>query len=439
MTFFGRPLSIFGLLLALVFCFSSFGGGRDHSSDDNPSHTSDCSSYLQADSFSKAGLELPEILRTADGKESFVFRNFGHAIHFLKDGHRATKKDLPLRIRYLLPAVNGVWNLIQASKKEQIFSSGKQMSISSAILMWVNTLRQFSGDSYDERLLESLYDVIKRLADSKIFASIDHPPIFSTFNMLFDNLNRAPPEILALRWKQNLARVIDSSNKFPSHSKLILAAKLLDLTDEERAQIATAWLNQEATIELEERPVEMGHALLMLYEIDPSSAWTYFIRRRNSFLSLVTRDSGLLVRPLLYFKYVMGKNTPDLDQLARVSSLYKRKVVRSPLEDMIAQQLSEFGFHYSRNAFDPEASAIEMDFYLTLEDGRRVNIEVDGKAHFVTDEHGNKKQRLADRRRDEILTAQGIEVYRIPHWYLEDAHRATQEEELFQFLTSGKQ
>ncbi|MEM7647243.1 MAG: hypothetical protein AAF203_10055, partial [Pseudomonadota bacterium] len=77
---------------------------------------------------------------------------------------------------------------------------------------------------------------------------------------------------------------------------------------------------------------------------------------------------------------------------------------------------------------DPEASAIEMDRFIVLEDGRKVNIEIDGPHQYVLDGNGQPFRRLADIRRDEILEAMGIEVYRISYEDLEPSRLSQTED-----------
>ena len=213
--------------------------------------------------------------------------------------------------------------------------------------------------------------------------------------------------------------------------------------EKEKKEFLKAWMKRLKELHREGfhlTDVDYGYAFRRLLRADPKTAQRFYKQYKSQIIALNASEPTLVSRQLLYLELIFDEEVPGLDRKAiRKAFATKAKQKNtgpSALELSAKKWLSGLGIPFEFNIYDPDKGAIELDFLVTLDDGRRVNIELDGPHHFVVDSFGQRHLRLADIRRDEMLNKMGIEVYRIPYYLFKDKHLPQLEEHLFDHLTT---
>lgn len=386
-----------------------------------------------------SGIKLPNTKLDSDKLPYFEFASIEEAEAFLEDGFAATRNDPAERALHLLPAMNGLREIYRRTNT-RILTNHNKSEIRKLIVMWFNTLEQLrnSVTPSDDKFVQDLYQVAVRLTGSDLFQPLDHPVAFGNFAVIFRKLNRPPPENLLKKWLDGFQKVNRENNSHKLQANFVELLPLLNLSHSEMSRLTRIWLAAEDT--LDSIPIDLlekGRVLNSLYLVDPAAAYSYFVRYKSEFLTLDLHRPQYIVRALAYFKYVLRKSVPvfDTEYLKKHFSDYESKI--TGIERQVKNILASFGVKFEQNTYDSSAPFIEFDFLLKLSDDRKLNIEVDGPHHFFKDSNGTLIPRLADRRRDEILKALGIEVYRIPYFDLSDP--AAVENRLLQVLIEGRE
>lgn len=390
------------------------------------------------------GLSIPELKTETNGNSYFVFKDFEHAIKFLQEGHLRTKEDLAKRTQLLVPTIGGIWELISTSDAERVSDLRTRMHLRGSITMWINTLIEIKSSSslIGQNDLEKLYQLASRLTGSYLYQPSHHPTVSGDISSIYFSLNRPPPQKQIERWINAYKTSLKSVARYKMLNNSLYMIPLLPLSDLERAELANIWLRQEAIITNQGEapsPSLMINSLKQLFLISPPAALKYFKRHRAQFLASSIQGLEMLIRPLMHFMYVLKEEFPNIYLSEITNSFFEEeKDFGSYLEKNVDPWLSDLGIPFEENIFDPVASNIEMDRFLVLDNGRKINIEIDGPQHFILNGDGSFTQRLADRRRDEILNALGIEVFRISYLdLLPEAIDAT-EESLMEFLINDE-
>lgn len=387
------------------------------------------------------GLALPQLETDKEGRPYYVFEDFYAATRFMQEGHKVTRQNPEQRSSHLLPVLNGVLQLVKINGKHNGLTKTDVMHLISGISMWSNTISQINRNAYfPQAEWDLIYSVSISLAGSYLYQPLSNILENVNFNNVMINLGRKLPLNLLEKYLLKLPEAIEKTHQ---DKYLFYQVKLLPrshLQPEDFKSWAKKILEADAKTDKTATVETMGFFLNNLFLLHPPSAWTYYVRNRRQ-LNLLDLDKGeIIVRPLAYFKYVMGHDVPDFDHKILLATFANPDQQATGIESQVAHWMDGMGIHYSDNHFEPEVPFLEMDFYTEI-DGRRINIEVDGPHHFMEFESRNKsepsqfKQRMEDVRRDEILNAVGIEVYRIPFWKMSSENFESTMEELLADLT----
>jgi len=372
-------------------------------------------------------MTLPKIALDSNKIPYFVFQDLDQARNFLKTAFDVTRDRLDKRAEYLIPVLNGFREIYRKSDTRALTSKDK-MDIRSPVTMWLHTPDQIQ---LDDKTMEELYQIAIRITGSDLFQSLNYSTAAGNFSEIYRSLNRQPPEKQLVKWLESFSSL--TNENYRTHVNFLWLLPILNLNDSV-LRLAKTWLKKEEQLDPTEIDlVRKGHALNSLYLVAPTLAYDYFNRHKSEFITLDLDKPHLVVRPIAYFKYVMKRDVPVFDMEVLKKYFADGGLKASSAEQQVGGVLSSLGVKFEQNAFDSLAPFIELDFLIKLEDGRRINVEVDGPQHFFKDSAGALHPRLADRRRDEILNALGIKVYRIPYFELSDINAV--ENRLLQLLT----
>ncbi len=387
-----------------------------------------CSSFLTASATNSVKLNTDK-----DGNQYIVFSDLSSATQFLIRTHKQTRDNLEERLRLLYPAMNGLVQLLGKQSSATELTNRDKNVLSGAIDMWLQTI---SSDRYFQT--DQLHDVIVKITGSNIFSPMANPVLLINFSHIYSLLRQSPPAQQLRSWLKHFKATVKKIEPSNLHHKALSMVPYLDLSAAERAELANAWIKQEAVIDDEWSDSMLELAFKNLYLIHPPSALKFYKRHRSKLQLIDLNNPEITIRAFAYLKYVYNENVPEFDiDILSFNFSPDSKFNPSKLEDSVYSWLKGLGLSLDRNVLDPVISSIELDFFLTINEARRLNIEVDGPHHFHVNASGQRFQRLEDIRRDEILNALGIETYRIPYSSLNDRSTAESEElKLIEFLVS---
>jgi very-short-patch-repair endonuclease len=357
------------------------------------------------------GLRLPKIEVDQSGDKYYLFHDFDEAVAFMTESRELSIHSPEMRLKHMRPLLLGLARLTSDTKKIREMSRYEKMHFVSALTTWILTYRQvdFAPDS-----LSNIYPLISKIVTSQAY-QIDQFITYMNISQTFSGVFSAPPEKLARRWIELFPVMVKNAARYKYLVSLLDLVPYLRLTDLERVQLANSWLKAESGLPRDSRLRALAFALSKLYKLHPPSAYKYYRRHKKEFETLDLHRPAMIIRPLLYFKHVFKHEVPNFDHGILWRSFSKNDEHSSRLELTVRSWLRDYGFDFKVNELDPSANAIEMDLVVYLPNGKVINIEADGKHHERLDQFGDLFKRMADVRRDEILNAMGIQVYRLSH------------------------
>lgn len=382
------------------------------------------------------GVPFPKIEFDNNRIPYFQFQSLDNARNFLTAVLKITKNDIEKRAQYLVLAMNGLREAYQ--KSNEFLTARDKLDIRTMIESWYTTLIQLRGigQQLDGPSMDALYKIASRLTGSDMFHPLDNPLNLGNFSVLYTALNRPPPEKQLQKWLKAYPLAVAQVESYNVFCKFLELMPFLSLKESDTSRLVNAWLRRDEKLDPASAPsYKRGYALNDLFLLDPSSAYNYFIKHKSYFSSLDLDRPQTTARPFAYFKYVMKRSAPDLDIEFLKRYFQEFESEASATENMVGQFLSEFGIQFEQNVYDASVPFIEMDFFIQLADGRKINIEVDGPHHFIKGEDGTLQRRLGDLRRDEILKVMEIEVHRIPFFEVNNAK--AMEERLMHIFVEG--
>lgn len=440
-----KPLSIQYFLTSTLFGLflggSAFASG--HSNIEEVKQNSNTCESLLTPQREFSDLELPEIGLTSDKTPYFKFNDFRHALSFMKETITLTQSNPEQRAPYLLPLLRGIRELDIHPHQREDLTPKFIMRFQNSLKMWMHTITQVrrSDFNYDYDIKNQIFDVAGKLSNSRLFKNLNQPSSLESFGTIYDTIHRVPPHKLVRRWIASYTKVLPKINSYPSLLAISSFFQHIPPEDLKKHQIVNDWLKSErkyASLEnVRKHPYQMAKALKTLIHVDPKSARIFYKRNQGAFLDFFYSKPAFFAPQLAYLKYVMGVPIPELDDVD-LAPHFRPTGIQTRVEKDAEKWLTQLNLVFQKNLLFADLPYIEMDFYIELENGRKINVEVDGPQHFVEDQYGDLLRRLSDLRRDEILETFGVEVFRIPYYVFEDLDHYQPEEVLREFIFEGQ-